>query len=120
MGSLLSKAKSEEVLTPDRNSILKRIEDPRSPTDEVNRTPIEVVDKVPKETIRHIAFANALKEQNKTVYESSPIYSKTEKHDIKKPNYVFAEALDSVPILQADDDSRNSFNISAIEKEKEN
>lgn len=114
MGSLISKVKEEEKkLTPGRECVLKHLEDPRSPTDEISRTPIEVADKQPKESTRHLAFANALKEQNKTVYESSPIYPKS---DIKKKP--FAAALDSIPILQANDsNSSSTFNISAIEKE---
>lgn len=116
MGSFFSKAKEEQVETPGRESMVKRIEDPRSPTEELSRTPIEVIDKIPKESFRHLAFANALKEQNKTVFESSPIYSKPEKYDAKKLKNPFAIAPDSIPILQADDSS-NSFNISAIEKE---
>ena len=118
MGSLISKVKEEEKeVTPARECIVKRIEDPRSPTDEISRTPIEVSDKQPKESTRHLAFANALKEQNKTVYESSPIYPKSEKYDMKLKKQ-FAVALDSIPILQGND-SGSSFDISAIEKENE-
>lgn len=118
MGSLISKVKEEEKkLTPGRECVLKHLEDPRSPTDEISRTPIEVADK-PKESTRHLAFANALKEQNKTVYESSPIYPRSERSDIKKLKKPFAAALESIPILQANDsNSSSTFNISAIEKE---
>lgn len=119
MGSLISKAKEEEKkVTPARECVLKHLEDPRSPTDEISRTPIEVADKQPKESTRHLAFANALKEQNKTVYESSPIYPRSERCDVKKIKIPFAAALDSIPVSQTNDsNSSSAFNISAIEKE---
>lgn len=118
MGSFITRTKDENVETPGRESVLKRIEDPRSPTDYISRTPIEVTEKKPKESTRHLAFANALKEQNKTVYESSPIYPKSEKYDKEsiKLKYPFAAALNNIPNSPIDD-SDNSLNISAIEKE---
>jgi len=68
MGSLLGKQKQDDMETPSRDSVLKRIEDPRSPTEEISRTPIEVTDDVPKESLRQLAFANSLKLQNKKLF----------------------------------------------------
>lgn len=118
MGSLLGKQKQDDMETPSRDSVLKRIEDPRSPTEEISRTPIEVTDDVPKESLRQLAFANSLKLQNKIIYESSPIYPRADMcdKDIKKPKYPFSTALDSIPILDAEDSSA-SLNMSDIEKE---
>lgn len=117
MGSLISRAAKEEAETPEKdNSVLKIIEDPRSPTEEISRTPIEVSEKQPKESTRHLAFANALREQNKTVYESSPIYPRPDKCDVRRLKNQFSTNLDNISVVPTDD-FNSQFNISAIEKE---
>lgn len=132
MGSLMSRNKHEDMETPGKESILKRIEDPRSPTEEINRTPLEVMDKVSKDDIRHLAYSNALKSQNCEFSDSSPLFRKMEnsERNIKKPKYPFAKVLERTHNLEDEEcsfaktlertpilDDEESNDVSAIEKE---
>ncbi|GFR22198.1 uncharacterized protein TNCT_502491 [Trichonephila clavata] len=98
MGSFTSKPK-ERMETPiTRPCALKRIEDPRSPTEEISRTPIEVADKSLRDSseVNYSLRINTLKEQNQySALGSSPQVKKEFfGKDFKKLKSTFASALE--------------------------
>ncbi|GIY12735.1 uncharacterized protein CDAR_64621 [Caerostris darwini] len=121
MGSFTSKPR-EKMETPiNRPCALKRIEDPRSPTEEISRTPIEVADKFPRETNdgNYSLRINTLKEQNLYSQLDSSPRSRREffGKDFKKLKSTFTLAIEKeAAALDLDDTTLVDKEIS----EKEN
>ncbi|GFW67950.1 uncharacterized protein TNCV_3872791 [Trichonephila clavipes] len=109
MGSFTSKPK-ERMETPiTRPCALKRIEDPRSPTEEISRTPIEVADKSLRDSgdVSYSLRINTLKEQNQySALGSSPRVKKEFfGKDFKKLKSSFASALERETVTSDLDDT---------------
>lgn len=121
MGNFASKPKGQMETPIARPSAFKRIEDPRSPTEEISRTPIEVTEKFMKDTPEgnFSLRVNTLKEQNQ--YRSldfSPRLRKTEffGKDFKKKSN-FAAAMESESAEPTDLDSTTLMDKEVCEKE---
>lgn len=121
MGSFSSKNKTQMETPIAKPSAFKMLEDPRSPTEEISRTPIEVTEKFMRDTPdgNFSLRVHALKEQNQ--YKSLDFSPRLRKNEIfgkdfkKKSN--FASALESEPAEPSDLDSTTLMDKDGCEKE---
>ncbi|KAG8186685.1 hypothetical protein JTE90_014759 [Oedothorax gibbosus] len=121
MGSFSSKNKSQMETPIAKPSAFKIIEDPRSPTEEISRTPIEVTDKFMRDTndSNFSLRVHALKEQNQ--YKSLDFSPRLRKNELfgkdfkKKSN--FASALENETAEPSDLDSTTLMDKDVCEKE---
>ncbi|KAF8792973.1 hypothetical protein HNY73_004506 [Argiope bruennichi] len=120
MGSFTSKPKERMETPVTRPCALKRIEDPRSPTEEISRTPIEVADKFVNSGEGNYSLRiNTLKEQNQySQLDSSPRLRKEFfGKDFKKLKSSFASALERDNDTSADLDNTTLVDKEFCEKE---
>lgn len=121
MGAFNSRMKEQMNTPPARPCSLKRIEDPRSPTEEISRTPIEVNEKFIRENdTLSCQRTNALKEQNQySSVDFSPRIRKTDwlAKDFKKIKSNFATAFENETVSTSDVDQTTLIDKEVSEKE---
>ncbi|GFS95064.1 uncharacterized protein NPIL_36641 [Nephila pilipes] len=121
MGSFTSKPKERMETPVNRPCALKRIEDPRSPTEEISRTPIEVADKSLRDSSdgNYSLRINTLKEQNQySALGSSPrVRKEFFGKDFKKLKSTFASALERETVGSSDLDDTTLVDKEVGEKE---